>query len=296
MMKMNIEPNPYPFSRKLAENLDDLDDRVFIKNKASLIIIDGGVGEGKTTLDIHVMDYYNQKHGFEKVDLSEQAVQLAIGGEDFTKKLIVCFTRKFPVETYDEAGDFNKRGSMTRLNALLNRTFETFRAFKLIVILSLPTFRVLDDDLFDKRIPRLLIHLYGRTQEQGHGRCYSLKMMNKLRARMKKLKLKGDDPNLAFSIPPNFFIHFKDLPDDRRKALDVLSTRGKIKGLKQAEIKFEGLINYTELSRKVGRSERWVKNALSSLKISKVKVFERRAYFHADCVDALLDYIDDKGK
>lgn len=283
-----------PFSKKLAENLDDLDDRVFKMNKASLIIIDGGVGSGKTTLDVHIMDYINLKHGFEIVDLSDQTCQLAMGGEDFTKKLVVCFGRKLPACTYDEAGDFHKRGSMTRLNALINRTFETYRAFKVLVILSLPTFSVLDQDIFDKEIPRLLIHIYRRTLNQADAKCYSLKGMLRVRAKMEKLK---HFKKHAFKlVEPNFFIHIKNLPSDRASALDVLSTRGKIKGLKQAEIKFENLLSYTEISRKVGRSEIWVKKAVSELKIRHVKIFERRYYFPSSTVDALLDYMDDKGR
>ena len=66
--------------------------------------------------------------------------------------------------------------------------------------------------------------------------------------------------------------------------------------MKQAEIKFEGLLSYTELSRKVGRSEIWVKKAMSELKINHVKVFERRYYFSSSSIDVLLDYIDEKGR
>jgi len=286
--------NDFPFSKKLAENLDDLDDRIFRKNKAALLIIDGGIGEGKTTLAAEILDYVNIKHGFEKVDLSEDACQLSMGGEDFIKKIVICFGRKLPACEYGEAGDFHKRGSMTRLNALLNRTFETYRVFKILVVLDLPSFHVLDQDIFDKEIPRLLIHLYGRTMNQGNGKCYSLKGMLKLRGKMEKLK---HFKKHAFKlVEPNFFIHFKNLDDARRKQLDVLTTRGKIKGLKQAEIKFAGLLSYVELSRKVGRSERWVKAALKDLKIRSVKQFERRYYFPSSSVDSLLDYMDEKGR
>ena len=42
-----------PFSEKLKQNIDELIQRVK-NNKASLIIIDGGVGEGKTLSLIHI--------------------------------------------------------------------------------------------------------------------------------------------------------------------------------------------------------------------------------------------------
>lgn len=279
-----------PFSEALAETLDDLYDRVNQDNKAALIIIDGGVGEGKTTLAINIMDYLNSKHGLPLVDLSLTGVkQLAMGGEDFSKKLLLCQAFGLPVETYDEAGDFNKRGSLTRFNALINRTFETYRAFKVIVILVLPSFSVLDQEIFDKNIPRLLIRVHSRSKNQGNGKAFSLYRMLYIREKMKKLTVKTQAYGL---VDPNFHIHFKDLSPERSKQLDILSTKGKLKELKGAEIKYEGLLSYSDLARKIGRSERWIKKVISELKIKSVKQFERRYYFRAETVDRLLDYLD----
>jgi len=282
------------FSDALAESLDDLDDRVYKLNKAGMIIIDGGVGEGKTTLAIQIMDYLNQRHGLGLVDLSLQGVkQLAMGGEDFSKKLLICQAAGLPVEAYDEAGDFNKRGSLSRFNALINRTFETYRAFKVIVILVLPSFSVLDQEIFDKNIPRLLIRVHSRTANQGNGKAFSLYRMLWIREKMKKLIVKTQAYGL---VDPNFHIHFKDLSAERSKQLDDLSTKGKIKELKGAEIKYEGLLSYTDLARKVGRSERWIKQACAELKIRSTKQYLRRYYFPADTTDRLLDHLDEKAK
>jgi hypothetical protein len=283
-----------PFSQALAESLEDLDDRVNKDNKAALIIIDGGVGEGKTTLAVEVMDFINARHGLEPVNLTYDGVrQLAMGGEDFSKKLLICQAAGLPIEAYDEAGDFNKRGSLTRFNALINRTFETYRAFKIIVILCLPSFSVLDQEIFDKNIPRLLIRVHSRTNNQGNGKAFSLYRMLYIRERMKKLVVKTQ----AYGkVDPNFHIHFKNLEPARCAALDSLSTKGKLKELKGAEIKYEGLLNYSELARKVGRSEKWVKNSFIELKVKSVKTFQKRKYFNPETVDQLLDFLDDKGK
>jgi len=279
-----------PFSEALAENLDDLDARVYAMNKAALIIIDGGVGEGKTTLSVQIADYFNARHGLPEVDLSIQGVkQLAMGGEDFSKKLLICQAAGLPCLSYDEAGDFNKRGSLTRFNALINRTFETYRAFKVIVILALPSFSVLDQEIFDKNIPRLLIRVHSRTMRQGNGKAFSLYRMLYIREKMKKLVVKTQAYGL---VDPNFHLHFKDLSPERSKLLDILSTKGKIKELKGAEIKYEGLLSYSDLARKVGRSERWIKKACADLKIKSVKEWQRRYYFPAETTDRLLDYLD----
>lgn len=284
--------NDLPFSEALARNLDDLDDRIFKMNKAALVVLDGGVGEGKTTLAIHLGDYLNKKHGLEEIDIPVKE-QLGLGGVDFAKKLRLGFKKKFPVIIYDEAGDFNKRGALTRFNAMLNRTFETFRAFKILVILCLPSLNVLDNDLFDKNIPRLGIHCYNRTLKQGNIKGYSNYRMLYIRERMKKLVVKS----FAYGIvEPNFYGHFKDLPTERRKQLDIVSTKGKLKELEKSEIKLEGLISYNDLSIRLARTTRWVKIALKALKIRHVKVIDKRKYFDQGVVDILTDYIDEQAR
>lgn len=285
-----MEPNPWPFSKALAWNLDDLDDRIFKMNKAALVVIDGGVGEGKTTLAVHVVDYINGKHGLPPMDIPSKE-QIGLGGVDFAKKLRLGFKKKFPVIVYDEAGDFNKRGALTRFNAMLNRTFETFRAFKILVVLCLPTLNVLDNDLFDKNIPRLGVHCSGRTMKQGHIKGYSNYRMLYIRAKMTKLVVKS----FAYGIvEPNFYGHFKDLPADRRRQLDIMSTKGKIRELEKSEVKLEGLVSYNDISTRLVRSVRWIQLAFNDLKIRQVKVIENRKYFDSSVIDILADYDEQK--
>lgn len=271
--------NGLPFSSKLDENLDDLKERVLKNNKAALIIVDGAIGEGKTTLCVHIGDYLTG----EEIVFNEQ---LAMGGQDFTKKLRVCFTKKYVVIVYDEAGDFNRRGSLTRFNAMLNRVFETYRAFKIIVILSLPLFSVLDNDLFDKQIPRLLIHCFDRNNEYGDYKAYSLYRMLFIREKMKKLTIK----TAAYGMTePNFRGHFKDLSPARRRKLDLFSTQGKFAMLELADIQFKGLLSYDDIARKLAKSVIWVKQKTSKLKIPHKKTYKRKRYFESSVIDRLLE-------
>lgn len=287
---MYQEKNHLPFCAKLAENLDDLDDRIFKQGKAALLIIDGGVGEGKTTLAVHCGDYVNKKHGREEIDIQEKK-QLAMGGVQFTQKLRIVHKEGYPVLIYDEAGDFSKRGSLTRFNAMLNRTFETYRAFKVLVIICLPNVGVLDQNLFDNNIPRLTLHCRGRTPRQGHIKGYSLYRTLYIRERMKKLTVKA----FAYQIvDPNFYAHFKDLTPERSRQLDKVSTEGKIKELEKAEIKIEGLISYKEICQRLARSINWVRQAIKALKIRHVKVIEKRKYFDAGVIDVMADYADEQ--
>ena len=281
--------NDLYFSTKLAENLDSLNDRV-IKKKASLLLVDGGVGEGKTTLMVHLADYINSLHGKGPISLeSKNHPQLALGGEDFLKKLRTCYEEKLPCIIYDEAGDFNRRGSLTRFNATLNRTFETFRGFRILVILGLPSFNVLDNDLFDKGIPRLLVHAYGRTPRQGHISGFSLYRMLYIKERMKKLVVK---PFAYTLVDPNFRGHFRDLNPSRSASLDKISTEGKIVELKKSEIKILGLLGYKELSSKLGRSVVWVRMAVGKLRLKPARVINRARYFNEDQFNTLAEHLD----
>lgn len=274
-----------PFDKKLAENLDDLIDRVK-KNKAALIIVDGGVGEGKTTFGCEIGDYINKKKGLGNIDFD---TQLAMGGADFTKKIRMCYKKKLPVILYDEAGDFNRRGALTRFNAMLNRTFETFRAFQIIVILILPSFHVLDQDLFDKNIPRLLVHAYGRTEKYGRFKAWSLYRMLYIRERMKKLVVKA----FAYSIVDcNFQGDFLDLDTARCNQLDTLTIKGKMDVLQKQEIMMEGLISYEEISQKLRLSIEWVRKTLKILNFKPDRIIASRRFFKTDALDVLMDYMD----
>ena len=237
------EPNKLPFSEILATNLTDLNVRVFTYRKASLIVIDGPLGEGKTTLAVHCADYINSLHNLEPIDL--KGPQLGLGGEQFLDKMEVCFDNKLPVIIYDEAGDFSKRGALSRFNAMINRMFEMFRAYKVIVIMCLPLFEVLDSNLFDKKIPRLLLNLYDRSLNQGNFKGFSYDRMSWVKYKMSKIPIKSYAYNY---VDPNFYGHFKDLDDERSQALDRISTANKRASNTKERIKYEGLVSRKAVS------------------------------------------------
>lgn len=275
-----------PFSEILGDNLNDLLQRIDLK-KAVLIIIDGGVGEGKTTMLVEVLDHINKIRGFPPIAMD--GPQLAMGGVDFLKKMRVCYESKLPCIGYDEAGDFNKRGSLTSFNAMLNRTFETFRAFKCVVILALPNFGVLDNQLFDNHIPRMLLHLHSRTVNSGNFDAYDLRGMEWLKYWQAKSPIKSYCWHRVF---PNFYGHFLDLDPDRSLELDKVSTKNKLNILRKSEIKIEGLLTYPELATKLMRGIDWVRRSVSNLKIKPTRSVGRIKYFNADALNELSQHLD----
>lgn len=292
--KPNLYKHGHPFSEVLCWNLQDLNTRVR-KKKASLIIVDGGVGEGKTTLMVECADYINSLHGHPVIDIEtgrgDAGPQLAMGGADFVKKLTVCHELKLVCIVYDEAGDFSKRGSLSRFNQMLNRTFETYRGFRILVFLGLPNFNVLDNNLFDNQIPRLLLHCHGRGDNYGNFSGYGLEEMNWIRYWMGKWP---KHPIKAYSkVIPNFNGHFLDISSNRSRALDRVSTKSKLKLNKKASVKMEGLLSYPEIATKLDRSVIWVRKAVANLKIKHKRTVDRAKYFDPDVVDKLSELIED---
>lgn len=291
--KPHLYKHGLPFSECLAENLKDLNQRVKNK-KASLILVDGGVGEGKTTLMVEIADYINSLHGHPVIEIEvknkKAGPQLSMGGSDFLKKLHECHEKQLVCIIYDEAGDFTKRGSLTKFNAMLNRTFDTFRGYRILVILGLPNFNILDNNLFDNQIPRLLLHCHSRTIRSGSFSGYGLDEMNWIRFWMGKWpKHRTKAYN---NVTPNFRGHFLDISPKRSEELDTVSTTSKLSILKKSAVKIEGLLSYPEMATKLNRSVGWTRTAVNNLKIKPSRVIDRAKYFDSDVLNQLSEHLD----
>ena len=283
MKTKTLFSNNLPFSNPVNTSLEEQTTRIK-NNKASMIIIDGGVGEGKTTLAVHCADYINKIN--KQPPIALDGPQYAMGGEDFIKKIVECHNKKFPVIIYDESGDFSKRTSITKFNNMLNRTFETFRAFKIIVILSLPTFNTLDNSLLEKNIPRLLIHCYNRNNKYGHFKAYSLWRMYWIKQIMSKQVVKSD----AYDIEsPNYYGQFYNLPPERAKELDKISIKNKIEISKQSYLDMSGLVTYSQIAKKLNYSIANIRVLIKKHKILPKTKIGRVVYFTEDTIDQLAD-------
>lgn len=282
--KQRVYSYGLPFSEKLGQCLDKQVLRVFELNKASLIIIDGAIGEGKTTLGIHCADYISGQ----PIEFDEQ---LGMGGGLFVKLLKKCYLNKYKVIIYDEGGDFNRRAALSKFNAFINRVFETYRAFKIIVIVILPSFFYLDSSLLDKGIARVLIHCYKRTGKQGNFSVYGLRRMHYLQANANKMKIRQQ----AFAtVEPNFRGHFKNLYPERAAILDKYTTKGKLEMVEMGEIQQEGLVTYENISARLGRSIVWCRKWVVELKIQPARIYKKVRYFKPEVVSMLAEKIRTK--
>ena len=205
-------------------------------------------------------------------------------------KIDICFDNKLPVIIYDEAGDFNRRGSLTKFNAMLNRVFEMFRAYRIIVVMCLPCFNVIDTNMFDNKVPRMLLNLYDR-KTYGNYRVYGYDRMCWIKYKMSKLVIKS----YAYGyVQPNFYGHFHDLEPERSKALDHISTAHKRKAKLKEKIKYEGLMTRKDIAMKLGKSPGTIKNTLLRLGQKPTRKLGREVYFSPDSLDAIKEYYEKK--
>ena len=287
-----------PFDDELRKNLEDQFKQRIDNNFPSLLIIDGGQGEGKTTLMIQIIDYINKLKGFPPCTLSiTDHPQVALGGSEFAKFFNVCKIRGLPVIGYDEAGDFSKRASLTRFNAMINRRFETFRSSNIMVILCLPNFNVLDNHLFDLKVPRGLLHLRNREETINYGNYfgYSLYAMNWIKYWFNKLPtaIRYDCYNKTTF---NFRGHFKNLLPEREKKLAELSNYGKDKESIMAEIRMEGYLTVDEIAKKLYRSIIWVRLTMKKLRIKEKRIYKKKKFYNQTDFDRIMDYMEEKNR
>jgi hypothetical protein len=270
------------FNGGLADNLDKQKERIY-KGKASLIIIDGIPGEGKTTLGIHLLEYYQSG----VIDYNKQ---YAMGFADFSKKLGACVKEGMHVIIYDEAGDYNKRGWASAINRHLNRIFEVYRQFKILIIMIGPSFYKYDSDLILTGVPRLLIHCYGRTETYGKYKGYGLWRMTHIKKKMDNKQVACKHEVYNWTVP-NFKGLFKDLPKDRAEKLRNISSLGKSNIFEEIEIEHKGYKDYRQLAEALGRTQNWVKLKVNELGIEPVKKFNRKKYFDASIINELKEYL-----
>lgn len=248
------------------------------RKKPSMILIDGIMGSGKTTLAIHFADKINNIYGLPPLDLTQDNIQYAIGGADFTTKLRKCYEEGKPIIIYDESSDFNKKGALTAFNKNLEQIFTTYRAYKIIVILCLPNIVVLSRNLFRDAIPRMLFHCGYRTEHYGTSTCYSLLSILYILKNMTNQKTVVEQ-HAYKKGRLSFKTRFLDLEPERSQALERLSMKGKKNILIKSEIELQGLLNYEQLSNKLGRSKTTIRLKINKLGIKPEIEIKKEKYF-----------------
>lgn len=279
-----------PFRQLLADNMDDLIERIQ-KRKASLVVIDGSVGEGKTSLGTHLGDYINIRYGNGK-PLDFKGPQMAMGGKEFGEKLLVCHDQKLLVIIYDEAGDLDKKTTLTRFNRNLMRIFEMYRGFRILVILCLPRFYKLENELLDLGIWRMTIHCEDRTERQGNFRVFDIEQTYYIKHYAQKIIVKPKCYDFGMS---SFQGHFLDLPPERSKELDAISVAAKRRETKKTVYDVKDRLTLEQVAKHFGKSTRWVLKVIKELgEEPDVKLFERKKWYKKDVLKQIEAWEDER--
>lgn len=274
-----------PFSNfVITKNLDKFLQRVVSKNLASVFIIDGGLGLGKTTTAVQMASYMQGA----PIDFE---LQLALGGTQLMDKLLRCQKKNKRVLIYDEASDFNRRGALTKFNAELNRVFDVCRAFKIIIIMVLPSVKVLDNDLFNKGIVRGLFHVADKSINYNLVWAYSTYRTAYLIRNLKDTKQYPVPGKCYLKTYHNFDFRTYNLCPAREKELEKYSTESKLNVLSNTVRKAKGVLSQRQMAQMLGVSDSWISNKIKVLKIKCHMKADRQNYYTAVVLEELRAHI-----
>lgn len=239
---------------------------------ASIIIIDGGMGQGKTTLGVQLQKIVNSKFDLTK--------QIGVGGDKFLEVVDYCIRTKKEGIIYDEAGDLSKVGAISKFNKKMMRFFETARQYKLKLIVILPRFFRLENYLFDLDSVEFLINVHDRQPgKQGNYRVYDKEGISWLRFWSAKIV---DKTRIYKKVSPLYRGHFLDLPETQRRELAAFSMAGK-DGIRTAAILEEkGLINIEGIADHYNKSVEWARKFVNQYRVKAVKVIGKRRYYKSN--------------
>lgn len=304
MTEQRLNEFGLPFIKTLALNLE-LQMKRIEQGKASMIIIEGIIGNGKTTLGVHIADFINggyqrESPGVDKwIRVPEKLVDLkkvvGLGGDDFFKKIKLVYAEKGPVIIYDEANEFSKRSTLSKFNAKMVQLFDVYRAFKIVVIVILPFFHYLDNSLLQKGIPRFMIRIQDRTRTFGKFKVYDTNMMEYLKHWLKKSAVVSWAYNhVSCSYNGTFF----NLDEDRASKLNEIQLEGKLNIIYPDEEKknLTGLLSTQDLGLKLNYSKEHIAKLLKEANIKFVARDRTKRLYPPETIELLQEFTEFRGK
>lgn len=245
------------------------------QNQAALIVIDGFVGSGKTSIAVNMAERYQGG----PLDYS---CQYANGAEEFITKIVECKKKNKGVIVFDEASDFGSRSAMTGLNRRVNEVFNQYRAFRILVIICLPSISFIDRQIFRKGVLRMLYHI--RRKKQGkyaEAVCYSATQTEWILYKMGRFKANLE---LAYSSQRRcYIVRFPPLTKAKDDKLTEITIGKKIERI-QSLTKYA---NRKELAQQIGRSEWWINKKIKELNLKPAMKKGKREFYDKSVIKDL---------
>lgn len=270
----------YKSQELITRDLNNFHRLIFQDNEAALIVIDGFVGSGKTSIAYNLAERFQQNG---PIDLN---IQYANGSEEFIKKIVQCKEQNKEVIIFDEASDFGTRSSMTGLNRRVNEVFNQYRAFKILVIMCLPSVSFIDRQLFRKGVFRLLIHINKKVNgKYAICKVYSAVQTEFILLRMSKFKANIE---IAYNSQKSLYkVEFPPLCAEDDKKLAKLSIKSKVERITD----ITGYITYKTIAQKLGRSQIWARQKIKSLTIKPERMLGQKKFFDVSVIEKLKNEI-----
>jgi hypothetical protein len=284
-----------PFDKPIANALDELIKRVKVLNKGALFMIDGTIGSGKTIGGVQFADYLNGAYEVQPDGTYKQIpenfinleVQYSMGSTDFTKKLLACHLTGKRVIIYDEAGDFSKRSSLTRLNGDLNRIFETCRSLQIVIIMIMPNFYYVDRSILDKEMIRGLARISRNSQRYSDAKIWGVEGINWI----KFYSIKHAVPSQCYNfVKPIMQAHILPLSNARMDEIQRISNKNKISIIKQIGNKSDApknCITKDEIVQKYGVNKGTLAIFLHNHKVKTIERVKNTSYYDANLIEKL---------
>jgi len=207
----------------LESNFKEWKKRIKNNSYAAIMIL-SPPGRGKTTLAVNIA----KKYQGEPMDYS---CQLAAGFEDLKQKLELCRQKNKKVIIFDEAGEISNRDALTNANKQFLKILDTYRAYKIFLIVCLQRFSMIDSAVLETEVIRGGIYIENKSKSYASAGVYSLTDLFRVAGIMAKIrKFKNQPPNAAFrSVNPMIRLKFLPLPPDEQAFLDKMSLESKQK-------------------------------------------------------------------
>lgn len=205
----------------LLKNFKEWKKRIKNNSYASIIIM-SPPGRGKTTLAVNMAKKYQEA----PLDYS---CQLASGFEQLKQKLEICRQKNKTVIIFDEAGEISNRDALTNANKQFLKILDTYRAYKIFMIICFQRFSMIDSAVLETEVIRGGIYIEDKYKTYAAAGVYSLTDLFKVAGIMAKIrKFKNQPPNAAFrSVSPMIRLKFLPLPVEEQRYLDKISLESK---------------------------------------------------------------------
>ncbi len=162
--------------KTLLKTLDVIHEAITKRDYDEVLCISGDEGRGKTTLALHIVEYWlNKQYGHVTSVMATK--HIALDSPGFAR--VLEKVAQFDIALHDEAADLSARGAMKKQNQLYVQAYQIIRGDNLFTILIIPSIFDLDSFFRKRRVRHLInVHARGRLAFWSQSRLRKMVQIN----------------------------------------------------------------------------------------------------------------------